>query len=123
VLHCCKCPLPTPTTADDDETFLGIDLGTTTVKLCVLNARKEVLQEFSAPTTAPLPQHELPNPKWHEQNISLIVKCVSGLLRQFEPRLLGGLKSIAVAGQMHGVVLWEAASIDPGSPEKWNCSD
>ncbi|KAI3411828.1 hypothetical protein GPALN_001891 [Globodera pallida] len=94
------------------DLFLGIDLGTTTVKVALIDEDKKTFVERDKAHEAFL----IPSQKGtgggaadrHEQCPKKIVRTVLELLDEFDSDSLAKLKSIAISGQMHGVLLWEA---------------
>ncbi len=83
--------------------FMGIDLGTSTVKVIVMDeaARTRTLQSKSYPTRHPFPGHAEQDPgDWWEATASCIRQAMA------EDFLEGkGIRSIGLSGQMHGLVL------------------
>lgn len=83
------------------NTYIGIDLGTSSVKLLLTDAKGEILAEASE-------GYDVSYPKagWTEQSPELWLKAVEKAL----PRLLEGqgaelVKGISFGGQMHGLVI------------------
>lgn len=89
---------------------LGIDLGTTTTKVVVLNTgsgRCEVLYEHSENNRANSRSKES---KYSEQDVSKICSsleaCMDALTSQTHPDTMSSIECITVCGQMHGCMLW-----------------
>lgn len=83
------------------DTYIGIDLGTSAVKLLLVDAEGKILKTVSK--EYPI---SFPKPGWAEQNpADWWGACLTGL----EELLLGQdkslVKGIGVAGQMHGLVI------------------
>ncbi|MDN4524083.1 xylulokinase [Fictibacillus fluitans] len=82
--------------------YLGIDLGTSSLKVLLVNSRGEVV---SASSKA-YPIHT-PSPNWMEQNpsdwIAALKKAIAEI-KENNPVEYGELKSIGMTGQMHGIV-------------------
>lgn len=89
---------------------LGVDLGTTSVKVALLNfSSKELEQSFSQPSGASV--HESSNPfgaRGAEQNVGRIVECLEYCMDQLDQHKLKLVTRIGVCGQMHGCVLWKS---------------
>jgi len=81
--------------------FLGIDLGTSAIKLLVINESNSVLAESNIPLDL-----SRPHPLWSEQEPE---EWWRGLLKGIEDlksqTSLSDLKGIGLSGQMHGAVL------------------
>lgn len=86
------------------EYYIGIDLGTSSVKLLLVGEGGEILN--SASRDYPL---FFPHPGWSEQNAldwwAAIEECIPELLSGFDGSLV---RAIGVAGQMHGLVTLDA---------------
>src|SRR6478672_4699022 len=82
--------------------FLGIDLGTSRLKLQVIDSYAEPVAEASAPV-----QMAIPQPGWAEQQPSewwgaLVAACRELFAEgSVEP---AGIAAVGLAGQMHGAV-------------------
>ena len=81
--------------------FLGIDLGTSAIKLLVINESNSVLAESNIPLDV-----SRPHPLWSEQEPE---EWWCGLLKGIEDlksqTSLSNIKGIGLSGQMHGAVL------------------
>ena len=93
---------------------LGLDIGTTSCKLCVLSpatsseSRRVVFAEQLA-HDAHLRRDE--HPSFDEQCPSKILQAVDTLLARSDVvSRISSIKSIQVCGQMHGVILWSSHS-------------
>lgn len=80
--------------------YIGIDLGTSAVKLILVTQQGEVIRSVSRSFELMIPKpmwtEQDPN-QWYEQTISGLKELVVG----FEPKIIG----IGFSGQMHGLVL------------------
>src|ERR1700727_2026610 len=88
------------------ETFLGLDIGTSSVKALLVDARQRVLAEASIPLSVSRPQ-----PLWSEQNPSDWVegvKAAVGAIRRQAPTDFAALSGIGLSGHMHGATLLDA---------------
>ena len=94
-------------TAGPERDYLGVDIGTTSVKVCV--ARREaggvrVIKSESRETGASL---SVPCPAASREQssfliFSTLVQCLQGV-----GEVSSGIAGVGVCGQMHGVVLWK----------------
>ena len=83
---------------------IGIDLGTSEVKVVLLGSAGEVL----ASAGAPVPRPTAPRPGWSEQRPAdwWAAACTAlAALRQAEPAAWQAVRAIGLSGQMHGPVL------------------
>ena len=84
-------------------TFLGIDLGTSSVKALLVDAGEAVLAEASVPLTV-----QRPRPGWSEQDPAAwwaaTLAAVDALKGQ-APAALAATAGIGLSGQMHGAVV------------------
>lgn len=82
--------------------YLGIDLGTSSMKVLICNQKGEVLNHN-------VKNYEVLNPKngWHEQDtndwLHALKEAISELSSE-TPELLDDLRAISITGQMHGIV-------------------
>ncbi|HKJ62366.1 MAG TPA: FGGY family carbohydrate kinase, partial [Hyphomicrobiales bacterium] len=83
--------------------FIGIDIGTSSVKSILLDGQDEILGTASAPLEV-----SRPHPLWSEQNPEDWWQAtLSSLkaLRQAHQAEFAAVKGIGLAGQMHGATL------------------
>ncbi|MBW2288828.1 MAG: xylulokinase [Deltaproteobacteria bacterium] len=83
--------------------FLGIDLGTSAVKVLLLDADDGVVAEASAPLTI-----QRPRPLWSEQDPDSWWRATEGAIAALRERVPGGIagvSAIGLSGQMHGATL------------------
>lgn len=83
--------------------YLGIDLGTSGVKLLLMNEQHSLLATADAPLTVQRPQ-----PLWSEQDPAdwwnAVLKAVAEL-RSLHPKAWAQIRAIGLSGQMHGAVV------------------
>lgn len=83
------------------KTYIGIDLGTSAIKLLLVNSEGLVLNQVSE--EYPL---SFPHPNWSEQEPSTwwdaFLRCYEQLFDGFNKE---DVRGIAIAGQMHGLVI------------------
>ena len=86
--------------------YLGIDLGTSGVKLLLLDAQYQTLATADAPLKLQQPQ-----PLWSEQHPAdwwHAVEHAAADLRAQQPKAWAQVRAIGLSGQMHGAVLLDA---------------
>ena len=82
------------------RSFIAIDLGTSGVKLLLLESNGNILAEV----TESYPIYH-PHPEWSEQNPEDWWRAVkSGLKKLIKGQNAGAVKGISFAEQMHGLV-------------------
>lgn len=83
------------------KTYIGVDLGTSAIKLILVNKEGVILNQVSE--EYPL---LMPKPGWSEQEPhkwwEAFLNCYQRLVKDFDKR---DIKGIAIAGQMHGLVI------------------
>jgi xylulokinase len=87
--------------------YLGIDLGTSEVKLLLLNAAHDVLSTVGEALTV-----SSPRPLWNEQDPAQwwhATQRAVQTLRTQHPQAWAQVKGIGLSGQMHGAVTLDAA--------------
>ena len=97
--------------------YLGIDLGTSEVKLLLLDADHQVVA-----VTGEALQISRPHPLWSEQHPHVWWAALDGAMRRLEAQHGGAMarvRAIGLAGQMHGAVLLDAASAVTRAP-RWS---
>ena len=98
--------------------FLGIDLGTSSVKALLLSDEGEVLGESSAPLEV-----QRPRPLWSEQDPDVwwwaTETAVAKVARE-APRGLRALRAIGLSGQMHGATLLDESDRPLRPAILWN---
>lgn len=90
---------------------LGVDLGTTSVKVALLNcSSKAVEQSFIQPSDASVHESSTsPGAQGaDEQDVKRIVECLDYCMGRLDENKLKLVTRIGVCGQMHGCVLWKA---------------
>ena len=88
--------------------FLGIDLGTSGVKVIVLNEQDRLLAQASSAlkVSRPAPLHSEQSPAdWWAATCAAIDE-----LKSVHPELLQAVKAIGLSGQMHGATLLDASN-------------
>ena len=89
--------------AEDQQTFLGLDIGTSSVKALLIGADQRVATEATVPLSV-----SRPHPLWSEQDPADWVEGVEGAvaaLRRHAPREFAALAGVGLSGQMHGATL------------------
>ena len=83
--------------------YLGIDLGTSSVKALLVDDEQRILAEASEPLTV-----NRPHPSWSEQAPREWLDATSraiGRLRSMAPTPFSAVRGIGLSGQMHGATL------------------
>lgn len=89
----------------DKKYILGMDVGTTSVKVCVFDpATKEVVAKQSKDTAANIPSDQ--GVEGSKQDVPKIVSAVQVCVSRLPKEILRHVSKIGVCGQMHGVLLW-----------------
>jgi xylulokinase len=86
--------------------FVGIDLGTSGVKVVLVDADQRVVAQATAPLTV-----QRPRPLWSEQDPAawwMALDAAMGWLRGRAPQELGAVRGLGLTGQMHGATLLDA---------------
>jgi len=83
--------------------FLGIDIGTSSVKAVITNADGDVIEQ----ATAPLPISR-PKPLWSEQNPADWWAATNKAVLELSPDRRKSVEAIGLSGQMHGATLLDA---------------
>lgn len=91
--------------ADQRPMFLGVDLGTSSAKVVVTDASGSVAARASAPYPV-----ETPFPTWSETSPDLWWTAVRTAVREATAQVSGQVQGIGFSGQMHGLVVTDAAA-------------
>src|SRR5579864_4659650 len=86
--------------------YLGIDLGTSSVKAVLVDDDQSTLAEASSPLTV-----DRPRPLWSEQSPASwwnATKDAVARLRAAAPKPFSAVRGIGLSGQMHGATLLDA---------------
>ena len=86
-------------------TYLGIDLGTTSVKASIV---KDGTQLASCSHSTNASTNSSIGSAGYEQDVGMILKALQACLRGLSPETLATVKKICITGQMHGVMLWSS---------------
>ena len=87
--------------------YLGIDLGTSGVKVLLMDDDQQVVASATAPLTVANP-HDM----WSEQDPTDWVAATDAAMTQLKadaPRAMGAIRGIGLSGQMHGATLLDGA--------------
>lgn len=91
------------------DLVLGIDLGTTTVKVVIMRASdKVVVGSWSRETDASVASDA--GSLASEQDVTKIMSAVDACMCEMPSDLAAGITKIGVSGQMHGLVMWTRIS-------------
>jgi xylulokinase len=100
------------------ETFLGLDIGTSSVKALLVDTSQNVVAEASAPLSV-----SRPFPLWSEQDPKDWVEGVEtavAAIRRHAPAQFAALSGIGLSGQMHGATLLDAGDKPLRPAILWN---
>ncbi len=98
--------------------YLGIDLGTSAVKVVLVDEAQRVVEQASAPLAI-----SRPHPLWSEQDPGDWWRATDTALcgmRERRGRELGGVRAIGLSGQMHGATLLDARERTLRAAILWN---
>ncbi|KAL1132231.1 hypothetical protein AAG570_010188 [Ranatra chinensis] len=103
----------------DRKLVLGIDVGTTSVKVCVVDCNEnKIIARQAKDTQANVPS-EL-GCDGNKQDVPKIMSALHACVSRLPKDLLKQVVSIGVCGQMHGVALWQYSE-ESGAP--WDRAD
>ena len=89
-----------------DETFLGLDIGTSSVKALLIDVDQRIVADVSIPLSL-----SRPRPLWSEQNpqdwVAGVEAAVAAIRRDAQPAF-ARLAGIGLSGQMHGATFLDA---------------
>src|SRR5271170_65006 len=100
------------------ETFLGLDIGTSSVKALLVDADQRVVAEASTPLSV-----SRPFPLWSEQDPGDWVAGVEAAVHtvsRHAPDAFAALSGIGLSGQMHGATLLDASDRPLRPAILWN---
>ena len=83
---------------------LGIDIGTTSVKVILSNAKGKTILNSSIKDTNSTIINQ--NQFYHEQNVDKIFETIREILNEMKGDGLNNVRHIGISGQMHGVLFW-----------------
>ena len=100
------------------ETFLGLDIGTSSVKALLIDIDQRIVADVSVPLSL-----SRPHPLWSEQNPQDWVEGVeaaAAAIRRHAPQAFARLAAIGLSGQMHGATLLDAGDAPLRPAILWN---
>ena len=77
--------------------FLGIDIGTSSVKAVIVDESQAIIDQASAPLRVSRPE-----PLWSEQNPQDWWQATNLTIKKLDAHKRSGIKAIGLSGQMHG---------------------
>lgn len=95
--------------------YLGIDIGTSSVKAVLMDDAGQLVAQGSAPLTV-----ERPHPLWSEQDPKSWWKATVAAVRALPEKERKAVKGIGLSGQMHGATLLDAADQPLRPAILWN---
>ncbi|GJQ85007.1 hypothetical protein Trydic_g3669 [Trypoxylus dichotomus] len=92
--------------ADNNNNYvLGIDIGTTSVKVIVLNTKNnEIVAKQNKDTQSNVPSDQ--GTDGNKQDVPKIISALNTCVAKLPKDLLRQITKIGICGQMHGVMLW-----------------
>ena len=105
-------------TQQGQQTYLGLDVGTSSVKALLIGADQRVVSEATAPLSV-----SRPHPLWSEQDPDdwfAGVEAATATIRRNAPFAFAELAGIGLSGQMHGATLLGAADRPLRPAILWN---
>ncbi|XP_025833717.1 sedoheptulokinase-like [Agrilus planipennis] len=88
-----------------EHLILGIDLGTTSVKVLVVNGEtQQIIAKQSKETQSNVPSDQ--GTDGNKQDVPKIISALNTCVAKLSKDLLSQIKTIGICGQMHGVMLW-----------------
>ncbi len=103
---------------EDQATFLGLDIGTSSVKALLVGFDQRTIAEASAPLAV-----SRPHPLWSEQNPDDWfdgVEAAVAAIRAQAPAAFAALAGVGLSGQMHGATLLDRADRPLRPAILWN---
>ena len=96
---------------DQDALVLGIDLGTTSVKVAVVQPHtRQCVHRAMADTNAVMQNPKIQHSK--EQDVTMIMASLDSLVAAVPAQHKEKVRLVSVCGQMHGAVVWGNGSPD-----------
>jgi xylulokinase len=95
--------------------YLGIDLGTSSVKAVIVDDGEAVVAQASAPLTVSRPQ-----PLFSEQNADDWWQAALESMLRLPAAARASVRAIGLSGQMHGATLLDAADVPLRAAILWN---
>ena len=92
-----------------ETTVLGIDIGTSSVKVAVVTGSCRLLQSVSHVTNADVPSSI--GSKGREQDIGAICRTLVKCVGELSLDVRRSVCRLCFTGQMHGIVLWHTSSL------------
>src|SRR5688572_8527011 len=87
--------------------YLGLDIGTSSVKAIVIDARQKIIAAAGAPLKV-----SRPKPGWSEQKPQdwwKAVNAVVSAIARDKPKAVAAIEGIGLSGQQHGATLLDRA--------------
>ena len=89
----------------NNKLCLGLDLGTTSVKISLLDMTSQTSIFSTSEATNATVQSDV-GPRGSEQNVQTILDTIVNCLNRITDKNRSRIACISVSGQMHGVLLW-----------------
>src|SRR5690349_24384656 len=95
--------------------YLGIDIGTSSVKAVIVDDRDTVVEQASAPLNVSRPQAG-----WSEQNPADWWSATNTAVKALPAATRRAVKAVGLSGQMHGATLLDASDKPLRPAILWN---
>ena len=95
--------------------YLGIDIGTSSVKAVLVDDKDTVVEQASAPLNV-----SRPHPGWSEQNPADWWSATNAAVKALPADLRKAVKAVGLSGQMHGATLLDASDKPLRPAILWN---
>src|SRR5688500_16403869 len=105
----------TPKSSTEDQMYLRIDIGTSSIKVVAHDDRDVVVEQASAPLTVSRPYDG-----WSEQNPADWWRATQDAVSGISARVRRSVQAIGLSGQMHGATLLDATDRPLRPAILWN---
>lgn len=104
---------------DVKNLILGLDIGTSSIKLVLFNEQTKQVEFELNRSTAKARIEQPNNPLLDEQDVDIIVDLLKGIFAEINDDYYKRLKAVRLCGQMHGIVLWNSLNHKHSSLVTW----
>ncbi|KAJ4439099.1 hypothetical protein ANN_15056 [Periplaneta americana] len=104
--------------ATEGNFVLGIDIGTTSVKVCIVDPNnKQVICKQAKDTQANVPSEM--GSEGNKQDVPKIISALNSCVSRLPKDHLKQVGKIGICGQMHGIMLW----CNKNDKKAWDCTE
>src|ERR1700685_324382 len=97
--------------------FLGIDIGTSSVKTVLVDERETLVAQASMPLTVTVAS---PHPRYAEQNAQDCWRATAAAIRTLPLAARAAVRAVGLSGQMHGATLLDQSGKTLRPAILWN---